>query len=364
MDMKRSFAILALFAASLPSLASETITINLPNLPSGAKPLEMVLIPAGTFTMGSPNNEQDVWNKAVPQHQVMLTKSFYMGKYEVTEAQWQAVMGSNPEYWNDRAVKEISWNECQTFIQNLNQLGQRTFRLPTEAEWEYACRAGTITEFYWGNDVWYTQIGEYAWYYGNSSSFTREVGLKKPNAWGLYDMSGNVLEWCQDWYGNYSSDAQIDPTGPNSGSARVRRSGSWNSNPSDMRSASRTNEEPHCQCIATGFRIVTFEQTITPTQISTNTPNFTHTPNQMPTFTSSPTNTIPPLPTYTLINTSTPIFTPTYTHTPTFTPVPTSPPSSVQPSIISAPVPITSSKTRARLRLPCCLATLTRSPFR
>ncbi|MBC7324568.1 MAG: formylglycine-generating enzyme family protein, partial [Moorella sp. (in: Bacteria)] len=134
----------------------------------------MVLIPAGTFMMGSPNNEQDRSSNEGPQHQVTLTKPFYLGKYEVTQAQWKAVMGSNPSYFrgNNLPVEQVSWNDCQTFIQRLNQLGQGTFRLPTEAEWEYACRAGTTTRFYWGDDPNYSQIGQYAWYDRNSNSQT------------------------------------------------------------------------------------------------------------------------------------------------------------------------------------------------
>ncbi len=204
------------------------ITINLPNLSASAKPLEMVLIPAGTFMMGSPEDEIGRYTDEGPQHQVTLTKSFYLGKYEVTQAQWQAVMGSNLSYFtgNNRPVEQVSWNDCQAFIQNLNKLGQGIFRLPTEAEWEYACRAGTTTRFYWGDDPDYSQIGQYAWYWDNSNSQTHEVGTKLPNAWGLYDMSGNVWEWCQDWYGTYPFSPQVDPAGVNSGSDRVLRGGS------------------------------------------------------------------------------------------------------------------------------------------
>ena len=108
-------------------------------------------------------------------------------------------------------MENVSWNDCQTFIAKLNQLDQGIFRLPTEAEWEYACKAGTTTMFYWGDDLSDTQIGEYAWYKGNSDGKTHEAGLKKPNAWNLYDMNGNVFEWCQDWHGDYSPNAQTDP---------------------------------------------------------------------------------------------------------------------------------------------------------
>ncbi|HQH73014.1 MAG TPA: formylglycine-generating enzyme family protein, partial [bacterium] len=188
--------------------APQTITIDLPTLPADAKPLEMVLIPAGTFVMGSPDSEQDRYSEEGPQHQVTLTKPFYLGKYEVTQAQWQAVMGSNPSHFqgDNLPVEMVSWNDCQTFIQQLNQLGQGTFRLPTEAEWECACRAGTTWRFSHGNVL---ECGDecesctahdlFMWWCGNSGNHTHEVGSKLPNPWGLYDMHGNVWELCNDW---------------------------------------------------------------------------------------------------------------------------------------------------------------------
>jgi len=236
-----------------------TITVNLPTLPNNAKPLEMVLIPVGTFLMGSPNTEKDQYDGEGPQHKVTISKDFYMGKYEVTQAQWEAVMGNNPSYYKgqpNNPVEQVSWNDCREFIKKLNALGQGTFRLPTEAEWEYACRAGTMTRFYWGGDSAYTQIGEYAWYSDNSGGRTHEVGLKKPNAWGLYDMSGNVWEWCQDWYGDYSSNAQNDPTGAGTGSTRVGRGGGWGAAPSYVRSAYRLNGGLDDTDNSVGFRIV------------------------------------------------------------------------------------------------------------
>lgn len=221
--------------------AGGLIVINLPNLPAGAKPLEMVWIPAGTYRMGSPVDEPDRWDDEGPQRQVTLTRPFYMGKYEITQAQWQAVMGNNPSYFggNNHPVERVSWNDAQAFIQKLNQLGQGTFRLPTEAEWEYACRAGTSTRYYWGDDLDYSQIGNYAWYQENSSYQTQDVGMKLPNAWGLHDMSGNVWEWCQDWYGAYSTNQQVDPVGAASGTDRVLRGGGWGDLKEDCRSACR-----------------------------------------------------------------------------------------------------------------------------
>ena len=239
-------------------ISNQTITVAISRLPLNAKKLEMVLIPAGTFMMGSPDSEMDRWDVEGPQHQVTISKPFYMGKYEVTQAQWQAVMGSNPSYFkgNNFPVESISWDSCQTFIQKLNQLKQGAFRLPTEAEWEYACRAGTTTRFYWGDDPDYTQIGEYAWYADNSNSKTHDVSLKRPNTWGLFDMSGNVYEWCQDWYGTYSPGLQTDPTGPSSGSDHVFRCGGWDIYPQGCRPALRLHDVPSFRNNYLGFRLV------------------------------------------------------------------------------------------------------------
>ena len=237
---------------------SQIITIPL-TLPSGATPLEMVLIQPGTFMMGSPSSEKDRRTDESPQHQVTISNSFFMGKYEVTQAQWQTVMGSNPSNFkgDNLPVETVSWNDCQIFIQKLNQLGKGTFRLPTEAEWKYACRAGTSTRFYWGDDLSYTQVGEYGWFLNNSSSITHEVGLKRANAVGLYDMIGNVWELCQDWYGNYSSNVQTDPVGAISGSNHVNRGGSFDGTAPNTRSASRTTASPDISRNYLGFRLVT-----------------------------------------------------------------------------------------------------------
>lgn len=237
---------------------SETITIPLTNLPVDAKPLEMVLIPAGTFMMGSPDNEVGRENDEGPQHQVTLTKSFYMGKYEVTQAQWLVMMESNPSDFkgNNRPVENVSWDDCQSFIQKLNQLEQGTFRLPTEAEWEYSCRAGTTTRYYWGDDQNYSQIGQHAWYPNNSSSQTQEVGLKLPNAWGLFDMSGNVWEWCQDGYGKYTSNPQVDPIGVIASSGSLLRGGACWYSIWYCRSASRYHRFPLSGNELLGLRLV------------------------------------------------------------------------------------------------------------
>jgi formylglycine-generating enzyme required for sulfatase activity len=205
---------------------TKTMTLDL----GGGVKMELVLIPAGEFLMGSPDNEKVRTEGGTPQHRVKITKVFYLGKYEVTQAQWRAVMGTSPSFFtgDNRPVEQVSWNDCQTFCQQVSTKTGRTVRLPTEAQWEYVCRAGATTQYYFGDSV--SQLGQYAWYggnSGNSGSQTHDAGGKLPNAFGLYDMHGNVWEWCQDLYGAYSAGSQTDPTGPSSGSGRVLRGGSW-----------------------------------------------------------------------------------------------------------------------------------------
>jgi len=206
-------------------------------LPGGV-PLEMVWIPAGIFLMGSPDTEHDRESQEGPQHQVTLSQGFWMGKHELTQAQWTTVMGTTPWSGNDGVVENpqspaawVTWADVQVFIARLNEATGRTFRLPSEAEWEYACRAGTTTRFYWGDDPGYAAISDYAWSKDNTlyghEPYAHVVGQKPPNAWGLYDMSGNVLEWCQDWYGDYTVASLMDPKGALSGSYRVVRGGCW-----------------------------------------------------------------------------------------------------------------------------------------
>jgi len=253
--------------------AGEIFTVNLPGLPSDAKPMELVRIKAGTFSMGSSQEEIDVLQilennyyahrDEGPQHQVTITKDFYIGKYEVTQAQWQVVMESIPDVWGDdfvmgpnHPIHSVNWGDCQEFITKLNQMGQGIFRLPTEAEWEYACRAGTTAQFYWGEDPDYIQINDYAWYWGNSSGGTKDVGTKLPNPWGVFDMSGNVFELCQDWYGNYPLKSVVDPNYQFIGERRMMRGGAWHNNPRYSRSATRYYCSPSTISNSIGFRLI------------------------------------------------------------------------------------------------------------
>jgi formylglycine-generating enzyme required for sulfatase activity len=211
---------------------------------------ELASIPAGAFQMGS--NSSDAWSDEQPVHTVRISKGFWMGKTEMTQGLWQAVMASNPSYFkkgDNYPVENISWNDCQSFIQKLNQmLGGNAFRLPNEAEWEYACRAGTTGDRY-------GDLNSIAWYRENSGNTTHPVSQKQSNSWGLYDTLGNVYEWCQDWYGSYIGSYQTDPTGPSSGLYRVRRSDGWNGEVKRMRSAARTVGGPNDRFNDLGFRL-------------------------------------------------------------------------------------------------------------
>ena len=243
----------------------ETETIMLPD----NVPLEMVWIPGGTFLMGRYPGEQDSSSSEDPQHQVTVP-GFWMGKYEVTKRQWIAVMGTTP--WSgqvcvlndlDSPAVYVSWNDAKAFITELNTDTGLTFRLPSEAEWEYACRAGTTTRFYWGDDPSYTAINDYAWWEGNAwnadEKYAHVVGLKLPNAFGLYDMSGNVWEWCEDdWHYGYTGaptngSAWVDSP---RGSDRVVRGGSWRGDGCDgCRSADRSIIIPSGGGNSLGFRL-------------------------------------------------------------------------------------------------------------
>ncbi len=209
---------------------------------AGAGELRFRLLPAGHFMMGSPDSEQDGGKDERPLHEVVISKPFYLGVFEVTCAQWELVMGSLPEGKagdTTEPVSGVTWDECQTFMRKLGEQGFGTFRLPTEAEWEYACRAGTTSRFYWGADPDCSQADAYAWHKGNAKNRNHPVGRKRPNAWGLYDMSGNVWELCSDWYGPYPAGRQVDPTGPKTGKTHVMRGNGRRWGPHFCRSANR-----------------------------------------------------------------------------------------------------------------------------
>jgi formylglycine-generating enzyme required for sulfatase activity len=229
----------------------------------------MVEIPAGTFQMGQIGIE-------TPVHTVNITKAFYMSKYEITQKQYKDVINSNPSYFFDKdnnPVEDVSWNDAVQFCNELSKkegleqcytfengttwrcdFDKKGYRLPTEAEWEYACRAGTLTDYYTGTTE--SQLASAAWYSGNSNSTTHPVGQKVANNFGLYDMSGNVWEWCWDWYSSYIAGTFDDPVGPNSGSYRVERGGSWYDYATNCRSASRYSDFPVPRSSTIGFRVV------------------------------------------------------------------------------------------------------------
>jgi formylglycine-generating enzyme required for sulfatase activity len=221
------------------------------DLGKGVK-LEMVLIPAGKFVMGSPESEVGRSDYET-QHKVTLTKHYYMGKYEFTQEQWKAVMGKNPSYTKGAKlpVTNVSWEDCQEFIKKLNGITKGKYRLPTEAEWEYACRAGTTTAYSFGakitpKDANYDDSGIYE---------PVAVGSYKPNAFGLYDMHGNVWEWCEDWKADYPKGAVTDPKGPATGEYRVLRGGSFYYGGSTARSSIRDDTSPSGRSNGDGFRL-------------------------------------------------------------------------------------------------------------
>ena len=219
--------------------------------------MEFVGVPAGKFVMGSPEDEEYRHEREGPQREVTLSRGFWMGKHEVTQGEWEAVMGSNPSRFTacgaECPVEQVSWEDIQGFMARLNEReaaagSAARYRLPTEAEWEYAARAGTA-------GARYGELDAIAWYGGNSDR-THPVGEKTANAWGLHDMLGNVWEWVSDWYGEYPSGAVTDPTGPRTGSHRVARGGGWNSYARGVRSAYRNNGAPGIPSDFVGFRVV------------------------------------------------------------------------------------------------------------
>ena len=218
--------------------------------------LEMVLVPAGKFKMGSPASEKERSDNET-QHEVTLTTPFYMGKYEVTQEQYEAVMGNNPSAFDKGAklpVTDVSWEDCQEFIKKLNAKTNGGYRLPSEAEWEYACRAGTTTAYSFGDNI---TAKDANYNIGVKIVKPVAVGNYKPNAFGLYDMHGNVWEWCKDWYGNYQAGAVTDLKGPAKGEGHVLRGGSFISDVSLARSSNRNDYilTPTFRIYYEGFRL-------------------------------------------------------------------------------------------------------------
>jgi formylglycine-generating enzyme required for sulfatase activity len=234
-------------------------------------PTNMVFIPPNTFTMGSPTNELDRATDEGPQTTVILTRGFWIGQYEVTQGEYLSVMGTNPSPFPgdpSRPVTSVSWPDATNYCAKLTQQelaagripAGTQYRLPTEAEWECAARAGTTTRFSYGDDPAYASLGSHAWYASNSGFTPHPVGLKLPNPWGLYDMEGNVVEWCQDWFGLLSGGIQTDPTGPASSLSgrKVTRGGAFDNTQQSCRSAERSlfNAGPFDTDTDLGFRVV------------------------------------------------------------------------------------------------------------
>lgn len=244
-----AFAIVGKASGADRERAEEAISLS---IGSGVK-IEFVLIKPGSFIMGSDKSRND----EKPAHRVTITKAFYLSRFEVTQRQYEAIMGTNPSGFKGagRPVEKISWIMATDFCKRFSKKTGKTYRLPTEAEWEYACRAGTTTKYYFGD--FKTELAEYAWYKKNSGGKTHEVGRKKPNAWGLYDMHGNVWEWCQDWYapGYYNNSPLTDPQGPDKGKWRVHRGGSWYEDGWAARSSIRARIKPGVSDTHYGLRL-------------------------------------------------------------------------------------------------------------
>ena len=237
------------------TIGNANYTPNVKTFYANGVSFDMVEVRGGTFCMGATSEQgSDAFNAEKPVHSVTLS-GYYIGKTEVTQALWKAVMGSNPSGFNgdNRPVENVSWNDCQEFIRELNALTGQNFRLPTEAEWEFACRGGNNSRGYKYSGSNY--IDNVAWYRDNSGKKTHPVATKLPNELGIYDMTGSVLEWCSDWYGDYSSGAQTNPKGPYDGSGRVVRDGSWDYDVRRCRSSIRGNYDPPLRIDDLGLRL-------------------------------------------------------------------------------------------------------------
>ena len=244
---------------SVTVTGTETITENNSEIETfmvNGVSFEMVKVAGGTFQMGATSEQgKDAEDDELPVHSVTLS-DYYIGQTEVTQELWKAVMGSNPSYFkgdNQRPVEKVNWNDCQEFIEKLNRLTGKNFRLPTEAEWEYAARGGNKSRGYKYSGS--NNPDAVAWYDDNSGSKTHPVATKQSNELGLYDMSGNVYEWCQDWYGGYKSNSQTNPTGASKGSRRVLRGGSWGSSAGGVRVSDRDDYSPDYRDSNLGLRL-------------------------------------------------------------------------------------------------------------
>ncbi len=216
---------------------------------------EMVRVEGGTFTMGATAEQaSDAFSDELPTHKVTLSP-FLIGKYEVSQTLWLAVMGENPSVNTgiNLPVDNVTWNECQTFITKLNELTGKNFRLLTEAEWEYAARGGNKSKGYKYSGS--NNLGDVAWYIDNSNNTSHAMGTKAPNELGIYDMTGNVMEWVSDWKGSYSSGAQTNPTGPDSGTYRVNRGGSYGNVERLSRITNRNSIDPNMSSKTMGLRL-------------------------------------------------------------------------------------------------------------
>ena len=257
----------SLFILGMIQLSSQTYAQS-PKTITNSIGMKLVLIPKGTFMMGSPASEQGRNHDDETQHEVTISEDYYLGVFEVTRGQYEKVMGTNPSYFQKRVigksdssmypVEQVSWEDAVEFCKKLSELPEekkagRVYRLPTEAEWEYACRAGSKAAYSFDDEE--GLLPEYGWFNRNSSDRTHTVGLLEPNAWGLYDMHGNVWEWCSDWYEEYPKGAVSDPTGPKEGSYRVRRGGCWYDDAERCRSAFRRWFFPPIRFSYFGFRV-------------------------------------------------------------------------------------------------------------
>ena len=252
-----TFAIAFAFTAISFANCGVVSAAEIVNTPDSIPPIEMVFVEGGTFQMGATSEQgSDADADERPVHTVTLS-SFYIGKTEVTQNLWMAVMGGNPSYFKkggNYPVESVSWDDIQEFLKKLNAATGKMYRLPIEAEWEYAARGGSKSSGYKYSGS--NNIGDVAWYNDNSSNETHLVASKAPNELGIYDMSGNVWEWCQDWYGNYTSSTQTNPQGASSGSDRVLRGGSWSYGAKICRVSFRNGNGPDIRFNDSGFRLV------------------------------------------------------------------------------------------------------------